>query len=170
MLPRVIDLSKDDQSTVSNRGSAVSSGAGPASTPTIVNRSVSAFMASTFPPKASRVHFDPNIKGREYSTGATLVDDPLMDKLEGMKTKFSARGLTWVDPHLGLGRAGYQQRFNWANSKIMVDSQYYRLTNKQVYYFWYPHWSWCRCQGCMKVAWGAFEYCEKKGWDNVYAL
>ena len=107
MLPRVIDLTKDDQSNSANRGSIV----GPLDKPALpgpsVNRSVSSFIASTFPPRASRVHFDPAVKGREYSTGATLIDDPLMDKLDGMKTKFSAKGLTWVDPHPGLGRAGF---------------------------------------------------------------
>ena len=139
MLPRVIDLTKDDQSNSANRGTVVGSLVKPTLPSPSINRSVSTFMASTFPPRASRVPFDPVVEGRKYSAGATLIDDPLMDKLEGMKTKFSAKGLTWVDPHPGLGRAGYQQRFNWANGKIMVDSQYYGLTNKQVYHFWYPH-------------------------------
>ena len=108
MIPRLIDSSKDVESNIAVRGSPAVPMARTVLPGPVNNRNTNSFLASTKPPSFSRVHFDPVLKGREFSTAATLVDDPLMDKLGIMKEKFWAKGLTWVDPHPGLGRGGFQ--------------------------------------------------------------
>ena len=167
MLPGVLRLAQNDSTSAINGSIAGSSVDHPVLLDSPGDSGTSSFVDGSNGVIPKRVSFVADIKGKQ--PGLYSVDDPLMTGLEGMKRKFWAKGISWIDPHPAPGREGYQQRFNWANGKIIVDAHYYKLTNKQVYFFWYPHWEWCKCEACLKVAWSAYAFCEKRGWDSVYA-